>query len=93
MRVCILSDEKIQDFNPAPYIKDFDWQMTTMTAPVMEKIRALAEKKEFDVYLNICEGYEFEDDEDNEIGYDALEVVLALEALGPPFYRRRLKLF
>ncbi|MFN8411855.1 MAG: hypothetical protein U0Z26_05665 [Anaerolineales bacterium] len=85
MRVCILSDEKIEDFNPAPYIKDFDWRMVTMTAPVMEKIRALAETKEFDVFLNVCEGYEFEDEEDDEIGYQAIEVVQALEALNLPF--------
>jgi len=85
MRVCILSDEEIEDFNPAPYIKDFDWQMVTITAPVMDKIRALAEKKEFDVFLNLCEGYEFEDKEDDELGYDALEVVHALEALNLPF--------
>lgn len=85
MRVCILSDEKISDFNPAPYIKDYDWKMVTLTAPVMDKIRALAESKEFDVFLNICEGYEFEDEEDQEIGYSALEVVQALEALQLPF--------
>ncbi len=85
MRVCILSDELISHFDPAPYIKDFDWQMITMTAPVMDKIRALAEKKEFDVFLNLCEGYEFEDEEDDVIGYHAIEVVQALEALGLPF--------
>src|SRR3989337_4461763 len=85
MRVCILSDEEITHFNPAPYIKDFDWQMITMTAPVMDKIRALADKKEFDVFLNLCEGYEFEDEEDDVIGYHAIEVVQALEAFGLPF--------
>ena len=62
MRVCILSDEDISDFNPAPYIKDFDWQMITLTAPVLEKIHALAEKKEFDVFLNTCECEDFEDE-------------------------------
>jgi D-alanine-D-alanine ligase len=85
MRVCILSDEEINDFNPAPYIKDFDWQMVTMYAPVLENLRLLAEKKEFDVFLNLCEGYEFEDEEDDEIGYQGLEVVNALEALDLPF--------
>jgi len=85
MRVCILSDEEISYFNPAPYIKDFDWQMVTMYAPVLENLRLLAEKKEFDVFLNLCEGYEFEDEEDDEIGYQGLEVVNALEALGLPF--------
>jgi D-alanine-D-alanine ligase len=85
MRVCILSDEESTDFNPAPYIKDYDWQMVTLTAPVMDKIRALAEAKEFDVFLNLCEGYEFEDEEDKEIGYTAVEVVRALEELNLPF--------
>jgi D-alanine-D-alanine ligase len=85
MRVCILSDEEISDFDPAPYIKDFDWQLITLTAPVREKIRALAEKKEFDVFLNICEGYEFEDSEDAVNGYHAIEVVNALEELNLPF--------
>lgn len=85
MRVCILSDEESADFNPAPYIKDYDWQMVTLTAPVMDKIRALAEAKEFDVFLNLCEGYEFEDEEDKEIGYTAVEVVRALEELNLPF--------
>ncbi|MCX6060415.1 MAG: hypothetical protein NTW69_20000 [Chloroflexi bacterium] len=85
MRVCILSDEEISDFDPAPYIKDFEWQLITLTAPVREKIRALAEKKEFDVFLNICEGYEFEDSEDAVNGYHAIEVVNALEQLNLPF--------
>ena len=92
MRVCILSDEEIADFDPAPYIKDFDWQMVTLTGPVMEKIRALAEKNEFDVFLNVCEGYEFEDIQgeeeklkDDESDYRGIEVVHALEKLGLPF--------
>lgn len=85
MRVCILSDENIEDFNPAPYIKDFEWQMVTMTAPVMDKIRALAESKKFDLFLNMCEGYEFEDEEDDLLGYHAIEVVEALEELKLPF--------
>lgn len=85
MRVCVLSDELITDFNPSPYLKDFDWKMVTLTAPVYDKIKALAESNEFDVFLNICEGYEFEDEEDDELGYLAVEVVEALEALGLPF--------
>ncbi|MDD2923424.1 MAG: hypothetical protein PHQ36_14155 [Anaerolineales bacterium] len=85
MRVCVLSDEEISKFDPSPYLKDFDWQMITLTAPVFDKIRALAEKKEYDVFLNICEGYEFENDEDDKTGYQAIEVVQALEALSLPF--------
>ncbi|MBL8079366.1 MAG: hypothetical protein JNM55_15480 [Anaerolineales bacterium] len=56
-----------------------------MTAPVEEKLRTLAEMHKYDVYLNVCEGYEFEDDEDDEIGYQSVEVVQALEKLGLPF--------
>ena len=85
MRVCVLSDEYIEYFNPAPYMKDYDWKLVTLTAPVFEKIQALADSKEFDVFLNICEGYEFEDEEDDEIGYQADEVVKALERLKLPF--------
>lgn len=85
MRVCVLSDEEIGHFDPAPYLKDFEWELITMSAPVEENIRALAESGRYDVYLNICEGYEFEDEEDDETGYQALEVVLALEKLGLPF--------
>lgn len=85
MRVCVLSDEEIGKFDPAPYLQGFDWQMVTMRAPVMDILRPLAEKKEFDVYLNICEGYEFEDEEDDLIGYQSVEIVQALETLGLPF--------
>ncbi len=83
MRICVLSDEEISDFDPAPYLQGYDWQMMTLTAPVKDKIRSAAEKKEFDVFLNICEGYEFE--EDDSLGYQAIEVVKALEELNLPF--------
>ncbi|NWF62805.1 MAG: hypothetical protein HXY38_00725 [Chloroflexi bacterium] len=85
MRVCVLTDELPEDFDPAPYMKDYEWEMVTLTAPVEEKIRALAESGRFDVYLNICEGYEFEDEEDEIFGYQAHEVVSVLESLNLPF--------
>src|SRR5688572_9442327 len=85
MRVCVLSDEEITDFDPSPFLKDYDWKMVTMTAPVREKIKALAESGEFDIFINLCEGYEFEDLEDDKKGYQAIEVVQALEELNLPF--------
>lgn len=85
MRICILSDEEISIFNPAPFMEGYDWKMITLTAPVKEVLRSLAEKKEFDVFLNLCEGYEFEDEEDNRLGYHAINVVQALEELKLPF--------
>lgn len=88
MRVCVLSDEEISNFNPAPYLKDYEWEMVTMTAPVKEKIKALAESKKYDVFINICEGYEFDEDEEDEeddTSYEAIEVVQALEELNLAF--------
>jgi len=83
MRVCILSDEEIKDFNPAPFMEGFDWEFVTMKNPVMDVIRALEARKEFDVYVNLCEGYEMEDED--EQGYEGVEVIKALEALNLPF--------
>lgn len=85
MRLCVLSDEEISDFDPSPFLKDYEWEMITMTAPVKEKIGALAESKKYDIFINICEGYEFEDAEDDKKGYQAIEVVQALEELNLPF--------
>jgi D-alanine-D-alanine ligase len=81
MRICILTDEEPQDFNPAPYMQGFDWEMFTMTDPVLERLRELDARKEFDVYLNICEGYE----EGEEVTYQGLDVVNALEELNLPY--------
>ncbi len=85
MRVCVLSDEMLADFDPAPFLIGYEWELVTLTAPVLEKIRSLAESNKFDLYLNVCEGYEFEDEEDDEWGYQAIEVVDALEKLKLPF--------
>ncbi|MEP6894987.1 MAG: hypothetical protein ABI986_05210 [Chloroflexota bacterium] len=83
MRICILSDEVIEDFNPAPFMEGYDWEMITMVDPILETLRALDARKEFDIYINLCEGYE--DDEDNEQTYHGIDVVRALEALNLPF--------
>ena len=83
MRVCILSDEKIEDFNPTQFMQGYDWEFVTMKKPVMETLRALDARKEFDVYINLCEGYEKDDmDED---GYEYVDVINALEELNLPF--------
>jgi D-alanine-D-alanine ligase len=83
MRVCILSDEKIEDFNPAQFMEGFDWEFVTMKKPIIETLRALAARNEFDVFVNLCEGYEVEDRDEH--GYDGIEVVKALEELNLPF--------
>ncbi len=84
MRICILTDEEIQDFDPAPYMNGFDWEMVTMTEPVIDVLRELDARQEFDVYLNLCEGYEL-DEESGEWEYQGIDVVKALEELNLPF--------
>jgi len=83
MRICILTDEEPQDFDPAPYMQGFDWEMVTMTDPVRDVLRELAARNEFDVYLNLCEGYEIEEDSDWD--YQGIDVVRALEELNLPY--------
>ena len=83
MRICILSDEELTDFNPASFMEGFDWEMVTMTDPVMDVLRALDARKEFDLYLNLCEGYEKDPASDWE--YEGIDVIKALEALNLPF--------
>ena len=84
MRICILTDEEIQDFDPAPYMNGFDWEMVTMAGPVIDVLRELDARQEFDIYLNLCEGYEL-DDESREWDYQGIDVVKALEELNLPF--------
>ena len=83
MRICILTDEEIADFNPASFMEGFDWEMVTMTDPVMDVLRSLDARKEFDLYLNLCEGYEKDPDSDWE--YEGIDVIRALETLNLPF--------
>jgi len=58
MRVCVLSDETINDFDPGPFLKDHEWEMFTMRPPVTDFLKAIAEQERFDVYLNLCDGYD-----------------------------------
>ena len=84
MRVCVLTDEDPWDFNPGPFLDGYEWEMFTMRAPVLETLQSIAGKGKFDVYLNICEGYE-DDGEDDEIAYEGIEVIKALGLLNLPY--------
>ena len=83
MRICILSDEDIKDFDPTSFMDGYDWEFVTMKKPVMHTLHSLEARKEFDVYINLCEGYENHTDDEN--GYEGIEVVRALEELNIPF--------
>jgi D-alanine-D-alanine ligase len=81
VRICILSDDEPHEFDPAPYMQGFDWEMVTLTDPVKEVLRDLDAQKKFDVYLNLCEGFE-----PNDIWeYQGIDVVNALEELNLPY--------
>ncbi|HAV75972.1 MAG TPA: hypothetical protein DCX53_01315, partial [Anaerolineae bacterium] len=83
MRICVLSDEELVDFNPAPFLQDYEWEMITLQAPVIDNIQSIAKQNRFDVYLNVCEGYEL--GEEDEYTYHGIEVVSALEKLNLPY--------
>lgn len=91
MRICVLTDEEPEDFNPAPYLKDYDWEMVTLISSVEEEINALAKSGKYDIFLNVCEGYdELEDevvgkDRYENWGYQGIEVVKVLEDLNLVF--------
>ncbi len=78
MRVCLLTDEVIEDFNPAIYLKNYDWEYVTVTPPITEFIGELSCSRQYDVYINIYEGH----DENENSG---LRFVEALEKLNLPF--------
>lgn len=83
MRICVLTDENPEDFDPAPYMQGFDWEMVTLKDPIMDMLREVHERNEFDVYINLCEGHE--NDGIEERAYEGIEVVRALEELNLPF--------
>ena len=86
MRVCVLSDEEIEDYNPAVLLAGFDWEFKTVCAPVVEFAKKLREENAYDVYLNIFEG---EDEND----HSGLDFVQALEALNLPYTGADLKFY
>jgi D-alanine-D-alanine ligase-like ATP-grasp enzyme len=77
MRVCVLSDETIDDYNPAKYFHAHEWDFFTMDPPVDELIRKISSEKQYDVYLNMSDG----SDEDDA----GFVLVKTLEALNLPF--------
>jgi D-alanine-D-alanine ligase len=83
MRICVLTDEDPIDFDPAPYLKGFDWEMFTLTDPIKENLRALDAREKYDIYLNVCEGHELDGSSDQT--YQGVDVVRALEELNLPF--------
>jgi len=78
MRVCLLTDESIDDFNPSQYLRNYEWDYVTVETPVQSLIRQIAQNNQYEVYLNIYEGL----DEDENSG---LKFIETLEDLNLPF--------
>jgi D-alanine-D-alanine ligase len=71
-------DDGYLKFDAGYYLQDHSWVRVVMKPPVKETLLALKDKDEFDIYLNLCEGYD-------EWYYTGLDVVRALEELNVPF--------
>ncbi len=80
MRICVLSDSKLKEFNPSQYLRAYTWKPFIPQKPVVDFIRRLAEEERFDVYFNLCDGAG-----GREETYSGLEIVRALEELRLPF--------
>jgi len=78
LHVCILMEDGYVNFDPGYYLKDYTWEKFVMSSPVLDALRTLNEQNTFDVFLNLCEGYEAP-------YYSGKDVVLALEKLNLPF--------
>jgi len=78
MRVCLLTDETLDTFDPSAYLKRYEWDYVSVEPPVYEFVDALIQRNTVDVFLNLYEG----DEKPNASG---LDLILALETLGVPF--------
>jgi D-alanine-D-alanine ligase-like ATP-grasp enzyme len=78
MRICVLTDETIEEFDPSAYLQDYEWEMETVQEPVFDCIRNISLGSHYDAYLNLFEGFT----EDDNSGFDAIQ---ALENLNLPF--------
>ena len=57
LRICMLMDDEYDNFNPGYYLTDYTWTKVIMDPPVFERLRSLNEQNDFDVYLNLCDGF------------------------------------
>ena len=80
MRICVLADMELKEFDPSQYLIDYSWEMFVPQPPVVDFLCTLDNEKKFDVYFNLCDG-----SDDDEEKYCGLDIVRALEELNLPF--------
>jgi D-alanine-D-alanine ligase len=85
MRICILSDETIEEFNPSKYFHAYEWDLVTVEPPVDELVHKLVSLGKYDIYLNIFEG--MDENEDGFLMVQTLERLnLAFTGADTAFY-------
>ncbi|MBL8051382.1 MAG: hypothetical protein JNM46_09180 [Anaerolineales bacterium] len=77
MRICLLTDEVIEEYNPSMYLQNYDWDLVTVQTPVYDFVRDLVSRNQYDVYLNLFDGM----DDDNS----GVDLVRALEEFNLAF--------
>ena len=80
MQICVLSDSDLKEFDPSQYLRAYTWGMFIPQSPVIDFIRRFADENHFDVYFNLCDGAE-----DEQEDYSGFDIVSALEELQLPF--------
>lgn len=80
MRICVLADDDLKEFNPGQYLVDYSWEMFVPQVPIINFVRALEQNDRFEVYFNLCDG---SDDKDQL--YSGLDIIHTLETLNVPF--------
>ncbi|HXQ32481.1 MAG TPA: hypothetical protein VN843_00530 [Anaerolineales bacterium] len=80
MKVCVLSDSELKEFDPSQYLIAYSWDVFIPQRPVVDFVRALAKDGDYDVYFNLCDGADNPRED-----YDGIDIVCALEALHLPF--------
>ena len=78
LRVGILMEDGYKNFDPGIYLNGYSWEKIIMSSPVLPTLENLKANHPFDVFLNLCEGYE-------KPYYSGMDVVRALEKLNMPF--------
>jgi len=78
MQICVLIEDGYTKFNPEYYLENYRSTVVVMEPPVRKTLRSISRDGEFDVYLNLCEGYD-------DWYYTGSEVVRALQELNLPY--------
>ncbi len=87
LKICVLYDPLEGAFDPSPYMNGHHWEVAKiLKATVEPQIRALAEK-DFDLYLNLCDGsWDADDDPGIEVVQLLEELNLAYTGASSDFY-------